>query len=66
MIGPDWKWGDQDGGKSYIGAVYRLKKPTEVYVSTIISRVTPKNKYYQWQDDYQRKRKLHFTKYSVL
>ncbi|XP_052696634.1 uncharacterized protein LOC128175218 isoform X1 [Crassostrea angulata] len=30
--GPDWKWGDQDGGEGNIGAVYRLKTPTEVYV----------------------------------
>lgn len=36
FIGPDWKWGDQDGGEGNIGAVYRLKTPTEVYVSTLI------------------------------
>nr|XP_022329688.1 uncharacterized protein LOC111128392 [Crassostrea virginica] len=30
--GPDWKWGDQDGGDGNIGTVYRLKTPTEIYV----------------------------------
>lgn len=35
-IGPNWKWGDQDGGEGNIGAVYRLKTPTEVYVRKII------------------------------
>lgn len=66
MIGPDWKWGDQDGGKGYIGAVYRLKKPTEVQCifEYNYKSITPKNKYYQWQDDYQRKRKI--TLYKIL
>uniref|UniRef100_K1QVD9 E3 ubiquitin-protein ligase mib1 n=1 Tax=Magallana gigas TaxID=29159 RepID=K1QVD9_MAGGI len=31
--GPDWKWGEQDGGEGNIGAVYRLKSPTEVYLT---------------------------------
>nr|XP_019922789.2 uncharacterized protein LOC105328252 [Crassostrea gigas] len=30
--GPDWKWDNQDGGEGNIGRVYRLKKPTEIYV----------------------------------
>nr|XP_022332696.1 uncharacterized protein LOC111130207 [Crassostrea virginica] len=30
--GPDWKWGDQDGGEGSVGTVYRLKTPTEIYV----------------------------------
>lgn len=66
MIGPDWKWGDQDGGKGYIGAVYRLKKPTKVQCICEYNykSITPKNKYYQWQDDYQRKRKI--TLYKIL
>ncbi|XP_061168824.1 uncharacterized protein LOC133178075 [Saccostrea echinata] len=29
--GPDWKWGDQDGGEGNIGAVYRVKEDA-VYV----------------------------------
>ena len=33
-VGPDWKWGDQDGGEGSVGTVYRLKTPTEIYVRT--------------------------------
>lgn len=35
FIGPDWKWGDQDGGPGNIGTVFRLKTPTEIYASTL-------------------------------
>lgn len=24
-VGPDWKWGNQDGGDGTIGSVYRVK-----------------------------------------
>ncbi|XP_062614334.1 uncharacterized protein LOC134276068 [Saccostrea cucullata] len=30
--GPDWKWGDQDGGEGNIGTVYRVKQEAVVYV----------------------------------
>ncbi|XP_062586129.1 uncharacterized protein LOC134247761 [Saccostrea cucullata] len=30
--GPDWKWGDQDGGTGSIGSVYRVKRNGTVFV----------------------------------
>ncbi|XP_062596391.1 uncharacterized protein LOC134257806 isoform X2 [Saccostrea cucullata] len=30
--GPDWKWGDQDGGEGNVGTVYRIKKDAVVLV----------------------------------
>lgn len=36
LSGPDWKWDNQDGGEGNIGRVYRLKKPTEIYVSKFV------------------------------
>ncbi|XP_062614423.1 uncharacterized protein LOC134276159 isoform X2 [Saccostrea cucullata] len=30
--GPDWEWGDQDGGEGSIGSVYRVRKSGRVYV----------------------------------
>lgn len=36
LSGPDWKWDNQDGGEGNIGRVYRLKTPTEIYVSTFV------------------------------
>lgn len=36
VIGPDWKWNNQDGGAGNIGTVYRLKTETEIYVWILI------------------------------
>ncbi|XP_062588706.1 uncharacterized protein LOC134250368 [Saccostrea cucullata] len=30
--GPDWKWGDQDGGEGNVGTVYRVRKDAVVLV----------------------------------
>ncbi|XP_062620442.1 uncharacterized protein LOC134282018 isoform X2 [Saccostrea cucullata] len=30
--GPDWKWGDQDGGEGNVGTVYRVEMDAVVYV----------------------------------
>ncbi|XP_061194929.1 uncharacterized protein LOC133203079 [Saccostrea echinata] len=30
--GPDWEWGDQDGGEGSIGSVYRVRKNGRVHV----------------------------------
>lgn len=31
--GPDWEWGDQDGGEGSIGVVYRVNDVAVVHVS---------------------------------
>ena len=30
--GPDWKWGDQDGGEGHLGTVVEIVSKTEVVV----------------------------------
>lgn len=32
LLGPDWKWGDQNGDEESIGTVYHVKNRNEVYV----------------------------------
>ena len=38
--GPDWEWGDQDGGEGSIGVVYRVNDVAVVHVSLAITQTS--------------------------